>query len=78
MKDNVILLKREERPNDLVKLTEISKDREIGYHFLYKYSVRAYKKGQPCIRPYYEGGVKVSLSEMEKFLRDMEIKKWRG
>lgn len=78
MKNNVILLKKEEIPNDLLALKEISEKYNIGYHFLYKYSVRAYKEGKPCIKPYYFGTVKISESEMKKFLRDMEIKKWRG
>ena len=77
--NNVISLNREimNRPKDLLYISQFE---ELGYKYgyLYKWSVLAKKQGIECIKPYFESGLKLSLSEVLEFDEKRRVKKYGG
>lgn len=76
---NVIQFSREDvnRPADLLYISQFE---ELGYKYgyLYKWSVLAKKRGIECIKPYFESGLKLSLSEVREFEEKRRVKKYGG
>lgn len=82
MQNHVINFKAKDKkspaPDDLIKVTELCEILKVSYHYLYKWSVLAKKRGLNCIEPHYYGALKVSESQAREFIRKRSEKRWQG